>query len=334
MPRGQGVHRGKYQYVLQNQMLELEGNKTRIITDYALNFLDEAPRDQPFFLNVGYIATHSPYLNQEPDLVALYDAAEFGDIAPYSPHPWAKNEGFPDAWTPEDCRVRYQNYYAAVTDIDRNVGRILDKLRAQNQLDNTIVIYTSDHGCTLGHHGFWGKGNSTRPLNMHETSLRVPLVMRYPSEIAAGTTIPNCVNHFDLFQTICDWAGATPLQSTLGQTLRPMLRGETTNWDDTVFGEYGDLRMIRTPHWKFVKRYPNGPHDLFDLHNDPQETRNLAGHCHYKNEQAELDATLEKYFAAIEDATKSGLRVKALPQHNTNEAWRDGLREARGLQVY
>ncbi|MDF2439753.1 MAG: choline-sulfatase [Abditibacteriota bacterium] len=334
LSRHQGVHRGSYPYVFQNQPLELDGNKTQIITDYALRFLQEAPRDQPFFLNVGYIATHSPYLGQEPELVALYDKSTFAEIPPYSPHPWAKNEGFPDEWAPDECRIRYQNYYAAVTDIDRHANRIIEALRVQKRLDNTIIVYTSDHGCTLGHHGFWGKGNSTRPLNMHETSLRVPLLIRHPTETVPNSTIPQCIDHFDLFQTLCDWAGATPPQSTLGRSFRPLLRGERMNWDDTTFGEYGDLRMIRTPQWKFVKRFPSGPHDLFDLANDPLETRNLANEPALSRVCEKLNAELTKYFDGVQDTQKSGLMVKELPRHNDNEAWRDGIRDARGLQVY
>jgi arylsulfatase A-like enzyme len=208
LPRWQGAHIEEYTYVLDNQPLTLAGNKTQFITDYALQFLDQAPPDRPFFLNVGYIATHSPYGNQEPDLVALYRDATFRDIPPYKPHPWHKNEDFPqrDAWTEADCISRYASYYAAVTDIDRNVARILHRLREQGRLDRTLVIYTSDHGLSLGHHGFWGKGNSTRPLNMYETSLRVPLIARLPGDIVPSHVVTHCVDHYDTFQAICDWA--------------------------------------------------------------------------------------------------------------------------------
>ena len=95
LPRWQGAHIEEYDYVFGEETVRLSGNKTEIITYYALRFLDDAPADHPFFLQVGYIATHSPYGNQEPDLVALYGDAAFGDIPPYTPHPWHRNEGFP-----------------------------------------------------------------------------------------------------------------------------------------------------------------------------------------------------------------------------------------------
>jgi choline-sulfatase len=320
----------------------LTGNKTKILTDQALRFLDGAPNDRPFFLQVGYIATHSPYGNQDPEIVALYEDASFDDIPPYRPHPWHRNEGFPqgDRYTPEDCRKRYQSYYAAVTDMDRNVARILAKLRDQGRLDETIVVYVSDHGLTLGHHGFWGKGNSTRPLNMYETSIRVPLLIRWPGEIAPGTVVSRCVDHYDTFRTLCEWAGVTPMREGRplhgpGKSYRPLLRGEPAEWDDTRCGEYGDLRMVRTPEYKLVKRYPRGPDDLFDLRADPGETVNLAGRPGISEEEASLTARLDAFYARYDDPARSGLRVKDLPRHNErSEAWRDDLREARGLQIY
>jgi choline-sulfatase len=335
LPGGQGDHRSPYIYHLNGQALPYHANKTQLVTDYALQFLEEAPDDKPFFLNVGYITTHSPYAQQEPELVALYDDAEFSDVPLYTPHPWHKNEGVAGGHHErEKLRPYYANYYAAVSEIDRNVGRILQKLRECGQLDNTLVIYVSDHGCALGHHGFWGKGNSTRPLNMHETSLRVPLLMRWPGHIAPQTVVERCVDHYDTFQFIVEAASAKlESKNYPGQSLAPLLHGEES-WNEVRFGEYGDLRMIRTPHFKLVRRYPNGPDDLFDLQADPQETRNLAELSEYAETHAALLQRLEEWYASHEEAAKSGLRVKELPRHNNWEAWRDGLREAQGLQVY
>ena len=331
LPGWQGTHIQEYTYHLNGEPVTLSGNKTRFITDYALDFLDQTPRDQPFFLNVGYIATHSPYANQEPELVALYDEATFPDIPEYVPHPWHKNEGLAGgAHERQALRSRYQSYYAAVTDIDRSVGRILDRLRAQGRLDDTLVIYTSDHGCALGHHGFWGKGNSTRPLNMYEVSLRIPLIMRWPGVVEAGHTIGRCVDHYDTFQAIGEWvAVALSDRAYPGRSLAPLARGEPSDWDDTRFGEYGDLRMIRTPRFKLVKRYPGGPDDLFDMQADSGENHNLAGHPEFAAIEAGLAKQLEAWYARHSDPQKSGLRVKELRQHNLrSEAWRDGLREA------
>jgi choline-sulfatase len=344
LPGWQGNHNDPYTYHLDGQPLPLEGNKSTLITDYALRFLEDRPADKPFFLNVGYIATHSPYgaETHEPALAARYADATFQDIPPYQPHPWHRNEGMMGGFsaTEEQIRSRYQGYYAAVSEIDREIGRILDHLESTGQLDNTLVIYTSDHGCALGHQGFWGKGNSTRPLNMYEVSLRIPLLIRWPGRVPGGTVISHCVDHYDIFQALCQWTGvdlsARAGRAYPGHSLGTLAEtGEDPSWDDTRYGEYGDLRMIRTPQYKFVKRYPHGPYDLFDLQEDPGETLNRAGWLHLAEGQDQLEAQLEAWYAGHEDAEKSGLRVKELRRHNGQaEAWRDGLRERRGLQVY
>ena len=164
LPYWQGDHNETYTYVRNGASVTLEGNKSRFITEHALEFLDRVDDSVPFFLCVGYIATHSTY-NQHahhPNVTALYQDAEFVDIPPYEPHPWVKNEDLSN--TPDEVGLRDSSigYYAAVTELDNNMRRIIDKLDADDRLDNTIIIYTSDHGCAIGHHGFFGKGNSRR----------------------------------------------------------------------------------------------------------------------------------------------------------------------------
>lgn len=340
LPRWQGNHIETYSYVFNGEERTLSGNKTRFIADHALEFLQNRPASQPFFLQIGFIATHSPWNNQEPELVARYQDATFEDIPRYLPHPWRKNEGFPadDSASPEDVRRRYRNYYAAVTDIDTQVGRVMEWLRQNNRLENTLVIYTSDHGLALGHGGFWGKGNSTRPLNMYEVSLRIPLLLHWPgSGVVGGRTINHLVDHYDTFQTICDVAGAQTVGGINypGHSFKQIAQGdEQPDWRETRFGEYSDLRMIRRPQFKYVWRYPDGPHSLFDLQRDADEQTNLSGAAAWAPVAAELQAELTQWYTQFDAAEHSGLLVKALPQHNRNEAWRDGIREARGMQVY
>jgi choline-sulfatase len=294
-------------------------------------------------LHVGYQATHSPYDNQEPDLYASYANATFRDIPPYVPHPWHYNEGLPKWATHSLDAVRHaqRSYYAAVTDIDRNLGRVLQGLAQTGRMQNTVVVYVSDHGCAMGHHGFWGKGNSTRPLNMYETSLRVPLIMRWPGRIPAGLTVSRCTDHYDLFRALCETGGVDLSQPQLaarrhpGRSLLPLaLAQDVADWQDTKFGEYGDLRMIRTARHKLVRRYPRGPDELFDLTSVPLEHVNLLGHVEAVPLRAALEAQLDTFYRAHEDPARTGLRVKELPRHNENsEAWRDGVREARGLHL-
>ena len=118
-----------------------------------------------------------------------------------------------------------------------------------------------------------------------------------------------------------------------GKSYLELLRGNEMEWDNTRYGEYGDLRMIRDERWKLVLRYPEGPHDLFDLQADPGEQVNR-----YASESevvASYKARLDSFYAEHEVAALSGIHVKRQPRHSGgSEAWRDGRREARGLQIY
>jgi arylsulfatase A-like enzyme len=113
---------------------------------------------------------------------------------------------------------------------------------------------------------------------MHETCLRVPLIWRWPGAAKANHVVTQSVSHYDTFRTVCEVAGVS-LETERpypGRSYRALLEGRTVrDWNDTICGEYGDLRMIRTPNWKYVQRFPNGPHELWNLRNDPQETNNL-----------------------------------------------------------
>lgn len=339
-----GPHNGHLNCHQDGSPVELDGNRSTHITDRALTMLKEVPRDRPFFLNVGYMATHSPYVAKahDPSLVKEMEHLGVGDLPADLPHPWRKNEGV-EAGREDDPEVRlslYRGYHAAVLELDRNVGRILNYLEENGQLDETVIVYVSDHGCALGHQGFYGKGNSTRPLNMYDISLRVPLLIRGPG-LPAGKTVEVAVDHYDLFQALCEWGGVEfepgvrESRCYPGRSLASLARGESvTDWPRNHYGEYGDLRMIRTPEYKFVKRYPNGPHDLFDLMRDPGEKHNQAENAAFAIVQERMEEELETWYQHHEDPMKSGLQVKSLPKHNLNEAWRDGRREARGLQIY
>ena len=333
LPGWQGTHNDPYTYVRDGELVDLDGNKSSLITDHAIEFLDTIPADKPFFLNIGYIATHSPYTQSahDPKQIERYQDCAFAEVPAYEPHPWVKNEGGSNALDEKDLRDRYIGYYAAVTEIDDNIARVLGALEVRGMRENTIIIYTSDHGCAIGHKGFFGKGNSTRPLNMYEISLQVPLIVS-----GAGIepqTLDQYIDHYDTFHTICQLADvALPADAYSGVSYVDLLRGEMMDWDNMRFGEYGDLRMIRDERWKLILRYPDGPHELFDLCHDPSESVNR--YAQHPAVAAEYKARLDAFYAEHEVATLSGLRVKQQPLHNDgNEAWRDGRREALGLQV-
>lgn len=312
MDRKMNSHNGSIDYFLNGKKLTLEGNRSRHITARALQFLEERPADRPFFLNVGYFATHSPFTEEKHDasVVDLYRDAEFPEMPRTAPHPWSKPENGPpsDGFGETEARKRWRGYFAAVTEIDREVGRILDYLEANHLLEDMLILYTADHGLCLGHHGVWGKGNGTRPLNLYDESLRVPLIVAGPG-VEAGGVVKRPVSHLDMHEYL-----TTRKYSSLG---------------DATFHEYGDTRAIRTPKFKLVRRFNHGPDELYNLQEDPGERRNALNDPRYKSLLLELDADLEIYFAKHTSKACDGRKVAELPRHNDHEAWRDGMRELR-----
>ncbi|MHB1613324.1 MAG: sulfatase-like hydrolase/transferase [Actinomycetes bacterium] len=295
--------------------------------DHAIAFLRGRTPDRPFFLFVGPFATHSPWTGHAERLVSAYRDAQFGDIPQDTTYPFGRLASESLYATRSTPRETWAQYYASVTEIDEQVGRILDELDSQHLREETLVVYTADHGLNLGHHGVWGKGNGTSPYNMLEESIRVPLILNQPGTLLGGQVRGEMVTHCDLFTTLAEHAGVTPPPRPTpypGQSFRDQLRGiGRPDWPDTVFGEYGTVRMVRTRWHKLVRRYPNGPDELFDLVTDPRETTDLSRYPEHEAVLRDLSRRIDAYFATYEEPERSGLRVRDLARHNSEEAWRD-----------
>jgi arylsulfatase A-like enzyme len=136
-----------------------------------------------------------------------------------------------------------------------------------------------DNGMNMGHHGVWGKGNGTFPLNMFDTLVKVPAIFNHPGVIAAGQTCDALASQYDVLPTLLDYVGMdNPVAEGLpGVSFANLLRGGEGGGreDIVIYDEYGPVRMIRTREWKYVHRYPYGPHELFNLKDDPNEDHNL-----------------------------------------------------------
>ena len=203
----------------------------------------------------------------------------------------------------ESClgnREMLKGYFSAVTAMDRDIGRILDKLEERGLREDTLVVFTSDNGFSCGHHGFWGKGNGTYPPNMYENSIKVPFVVSHPGRIPAGGVQEGIVNAYDFMPTLLNYL-ALPLPANLdlpGQSALPLLLGADAPGrpEVVIYDEYGATRMMRTEEWKYVHRYPDGPHELYDLANDPGERTNLAGDPSQAGRQGELKQRLEAWY--------------------------------------
>lgn len=278
---------------------------TDAITEEALSFLDGAGAgDAPFYLAVNYTAPHSPWVGQHPQRwLDLYADCDFASCPQEPPDPWFSWEPGPVMEAMNDPRPSLQGYFASISAMDAGIATLLARLDAGGLAESTVVVFTSDNGFSCGHHGIWGKGNATWPLNLWENSVRVPAIVRWPGHVPAGVVSDALVSACDLHPTLLDLAGVDRPDDPLaaGSSVAPLLRGETEGGEReavVVFDEYGGTRMVRTADWKYVLRTGDGPEELYDLDADPGERRNLAGEPAARPRARELQGVLRDWFAA------------------------------------
>ncbi|HUW15655.1 MAG TPA: sulfatase-like hydrolase/transferase, partial [Actinomycetes bacterium] len=288
-----------------------DGYITDIITDEALGFLDRQDGDGPFYLSVHYTAPHSPWTGHPQDIVDSYDDCAFESCPQEPRHPWAIS-------LTDRClgdRESLKGYLAAVTAMDANVGRILDRVDELGIAEDTLICFFSDNGFSCGHHGFWGKGNGTFPRNMYENSVKVPAIISHPGRIPAGATTDAMVSAYDFLPTLLDYLDL-PLpaaQNLPGSSFLPVLLGEQEahNEQVVIYDEYGPVRMIRTSEWKYIYRHAHGPDEMFDLTTDPDERVNLAYEDDHQDTRRELRSRLDEWFAQYVIPEKDGLRTNS-----------------------
>lgn len=261
-----------------------------VLTREGIAFI-ERNRDRPFFLFLALRSPHTPWLPVAPE-----DLAPFESIDPVIPNP-----DFPDLRV-DKVKHMMREYLASVSGVDRNVGEVLAALDRLQLADNTVVIFSSDHGYNMGHNGIWHKGNGIwvtqtphpdetnisgkyRP-NLYDNSLRVPAIVRWPGKIGPGKVVTETISSLDWYPTILAMAGAAmPPDGTMrGRNAEALLRGEKRgSWDNDFYAEYSmrvycrtDMRAYRTAQWKLVRDFMNPYRDeLYNLQTDPAESRNL-----------------------------------------------------------
>jgi choline-sulfatase len=230
---------------------------------------------------------------------AAYDGAAIPEPTPREAlHPrnvhWSDGVWGFDRFTPEASRRSRQAYMAMVTMLDGWIGELLGVLEERGTLDETLVVYTSDHGDMWGEHGLWGKNL------FYEPSARVPLILSAPAlGVAAGERVETPVSLLDLYPTFRDAAGAADWRLPLdGRSLWPAARGETALEDAPVFCEYygcdtkGPERMVRWKRWKYIYYHDQPGVELYDLAADPDERVNRAGDPACADVEAELHRML------------------------------------------
>ncbi len=285
--------------IWQGRVIEEPGYYLDAITEHALDFLHQV-RQQPFFL---YLAYNAPY-GLDDDLLRghrnrhrdYYADKELSCFPRGEPHPWLLGRS--------NCvsnQTAMRSYAAAVSGVDDGVGSILTALDDLDVRDNTLVIFTADHGLCAGHHGWWGMSDHGRPLTMFDENLRVPLIWAHPGRITAGRTCDIMTCNYDFMPSVLDYLNldqhAPESEHLPGRSYAPALVGNELDWGDAaVFHEYENTRSVRTAGWKYTRRVANGPNELYDMKNDPGERQNMIDQPAHADTQRDLNARLTAFY--------------------------------------
>ena len=276
----------------------------RHIADGAIALINRRSA-QPFFLHVNFTAPHDP-LHLPPGYEKKYDPAAM-PLPPnfLTAHPFDHgNAGqrdelmLPVPRDPLAVKGEIAAYYALISHMDEQIGRILAALEAAGQDKNTIIIFTYDHGLGLGSHGLMGK------TNMYEHTIGVPLLMAGPG-IPQNQRLSAQMYLRDLYPTVCELVGLPIPKTVEGKSMVPVLQGRVAQIYPEVYGYWhrAELpapvpvqRMVRTERWKLIYYSNLDRYQLFDLANDPYERRDLSADPSHEETRAELRTRLEAWF--------------------------------------
>ncbi len=299
--------------------VKFRGHADDVCGDQAIAFLSERPKDRPFCLLYNF---KSPHRNWVP--AARFEKV-FEDVE--IPIPPAFNDNF--AGRPEALRITEmavadmpdfekrglppslpreerkrqnfqlmaKNYYRTLLSVDENVGRVLDYLDKNGLAKDTVVVFSSDNGFFLGEHGLFDK------RLMYEASIRVPLVVRFPARIKPGQVNSlQMILNIDFAPTFLELAGVTVPGWMQGHSFVPLLEGRETPWREAFLYEYYEYpaehcarknRGVRTARWKLIQFWEQPEEwELYDLHSDPNETKNLYAQREQIGRVRELKAKL------------------------------------------
>lgn len=275
-----------------------------MIESYATN------AERPFFVRLDFHGPHFPIVVPEP-YASMYDPKDFTPIPSFfddmSKKPEVQSEELKywdvDGMTWEDWQPIVAKYFGEISLIDHEIGRVLKKLDELSLKEETLVIFTTDHGDLMGSHGMWNK-----IYTMYHDTLHVPMIMRWPGKIPAGAQCDKFVTHFvDMLPTIYDVIGQPCPDGIEGQSMLPLMLGQDQEREDCIISEsHGghmglySMRALCTNKYKYVL-HGAGKDELYDLEADPYEINNLIDEPDYANILQDLRVKLVKKMSANKD---------------------------------
>jgi arylsulfatase len=280
----------------KTSVLPQERDLTSFLADEAVDWLKSRSTEKPFFLKLAFVQPHVPLID-DPTWAAHYESADI-DVSPLVPaarsnEVWgsylSRLDEHSQAQTMNEEFVRngIRHYLGMVSLVDQKIGHVLDTLEQLGQLDNTWIVYTSDHGEMLGEHRLWAK------MNFYKGAVQVPLIIRPPGGIDPRTE-DALVELTDVTATLADIGGAAPPEGGHGETLLPALAGALPG-REFVQSRIGNFAGIRNERYRFTAQVKDAtPCELFDLEKDPGEMNNLVNEEAQAGLVNELTAVLNK----------------------------------------
>ncbi len=271
---------------LKDEQARTSGEPGKQIVDEAIEFLKS--NDKPFCLYLAFSTPHDPRVAAKK-YRDLYDRSKIPLPVNFLPlHPFNNGEqtvrdellaGFPR--TEDEIRGHLHDYYAVITGLDGHIGRLLTHLKTTGQYENTLIVFSSDHGLAIGSHGLMGK------QSLYEHSMKAPLIVAGPG-IPHGQT-DAMVYLMDIYPTIVELVGGTIPEGLDGRSFARAARSEARTARDTIFLSYRTVqKAVRDDRWKLI-RYPHiNRSQLFDLREDPHELRDLSEDPHQQRRLARM----------------------------------------------
>ncbi|CAA6677766.1 MULTISPECIES: sulfatase-like hydrolase/transferase [unclassified Lentimonas] len=282
---------------------------SEVLANETVAYLQEqADSEQPFFMYVAFNAPHDPrqapkeYIDMYPlERIQLPEnyIPKYPDQGPKGVPIIRDEKLMPFPRTEFAVKVNRQEYYASITHMDAQIGRILEALEASGKADNTWIIFSADHGLSVGHHGLVGK------QNMYEDAMRAPFIVWGPG-VEAGTKINAPIYIQDAMATALEISGQAAPEFIDYKSVLPLLDGRATQSYDKIYGAYiNTQRMVLSGDWKLIAYPQLKKVKLFNVKKDPMEMHNLADNPEYAEKVQQLTAQLEDSMDAMGDPMTS-----------------------------
>lgn len=274
---------------------------TDLFGDAAIRFIERQDGSRPFFLYCAFTAPHDPRTPPHdwadvyrPEAMPL--PANFAGIHPFdNGEMWVRDEKLAEfPRTAEETRRHIAEYYGMISDMDEKIGEMLDALSRSGLAEDTIIVYTADHGLSVGQHGLLGK------QNLYDHSVRVPMILRGPG-VAAGKKVDALTHAYDVYPTLCELAGLEIPESVDARSFLPLIEGTIGETRPYLHSVYKHVqRMAQDQAWKMITYLSDGDQgsdrtQLFHLASDPWELIDLSEDMGAAAERIRLERELVRW---------------------------------------